>query len=137
VRASAGVRDGINAFYDAFSSGDPARFADVIADVDGVSVLGSAPDEGHDSRAAWLASYEAGVAGDMAGIRLEGFDPQGWEEATAGFGRDTPSFVLPDGSRLPTRLTAVLRREGDAWKVVHLHFSVGVPDEDAVVPPGG
>lgn len=40
--------------------------------------------------------------------------------------------MFPDGSRLATRLTAVLRREGDDWKVVHLHFSVGVPDEQAM-----
>ena len=49
-----------------------------------------------------------------------------------GWGVDEPHFVFPDGSRLPTRLTAVLREEGGDWKVVHLHFSVGVPDEQAM-----
>jgi hypothetical protein len=29
-----------------------------------------------------------------------------------------------------TRLTAVLRREDERWKVVHMHVSVGVPDEE-------
>jgi ketosteroid isomerase-like protein len=33
------------------------------------------------------------------------------------------------------RLTAVLRREDDAWKVVHLHVSAGVRDEDALERP--
>jgi ketosteroid isomerase-like protein len=33
------------------------------------------------------------------------------------------------------RLTAVPRREDDAWKVVHLHVSVGAPDEDAPERP--
>jgi hypothetical protein len=28
----------------------------------------------------------------------------------------------------------VLNLEDGAWKVVHLHFSVGVPDEEAVRP---
>jgi ketosteroid isomerase-like protein len=50
-------------------------------------------------------------------------------------GVDRPSFVLSDGSYLPTRMTAVLRNEADGWKVVHLHFSVGVPDEEAIQPP--
>jgi hypothetical protein len=52
-----------------------------------------------------------------------------------GFALDTPAFVFPDGSTLPTRLTAVLRSEDGEWKIVHLHFSVGVPDEEAVQPP--
>jgi hypothetical protein len=41
------------------------------------------------------------------------------------------------GDRLPTRLTAVLREDEGEWKAVHLHFSVGVPDEQAVVPAAG
>lgn len=55
-----------------------------------------------------------------------------YEERPLGWGVDEPSFVFPDGSRLPTRLTAVLCQEDDDWKVVHLHFSVGVPDEQAM-----
>jgi hypothetical protein len=30
----------------------------------------------------------------------------------------------------------VLSNDGGEWKVVHVHFSVGVPDEDAIQPPG-
>lgn len=60
-----------------------------------------------------------------SGMRLEGDDPRGYEEGTVGWGTDRPSFVLPDGSRLPTRLTAVLHSEQNEWKIVHLHFSVG------------
>jgi SnoaL-like domain len=52
-----------------------------------------------------------------------------------GFATDEPRFVLPDGQFLPTRLTGVLHQEGGEWKVVHLHFSVGVPDEEAIRPP--
>ena len=29
-----------------------------------------------------------------------------------------------------TRLTAILHEEAGRWKVVHLHVSVGVPDEE-------
>jgi ketosteroid isomerase-like protein len=36
---------------------------------------------------------------------------------------------------LQTRVTGVLRREDDDWKIVHLHFSVGVPDEEAIQQP--
>ena len=33
---------------------------------------------------------------------------------------------------MKTRLTAVLRREDGAWKLVHMHVSVGVPDDEVV-----
>lgn len=29
-----------------------------------------------------------------------------------------------------TRLTAVVRQEAGRWKIVHMHVSVGVPDEE-------
>jgi hypothetical protein len=45
---------------------------------------------------------------------------------------DQPTFVLPDGSSFETRLTAVVRKEDGQWKLVHAHFSVGVPDEEVM-----
>lgn len=45
---------------------------------------------------------------------------------------DQPIFLFPDGSAVQTRLTAVLHQEGGAWKLVHMHLSVGVPDEEVV-----
>jgi hypothetical protein len=134
MEQSAGVREAILRFYERFSAGDPAGFADILATGDGVSVIGTAPGEGHDEREAWIRSYEQGMSGEMAGMRLEGNDPRGFEEGSVGWGVDTPAFVLPDGSTLPTRLTAIVRREDGEWKVVHLHFSVGVPDEEAIEP---
>lgn len=137
MRASDGVREGLQRFYERFSSGDPEAFAAGIAAVDGVSVIGTGPDEGHSNRDDWIAAYAEGATSWAAGLRLEGSDPHGWEDGAVGFGTDSPRFVFPDGSTLPTRLTGVFRREGDEWKVVHLHFSVGVPDEQAIVPADG
>lgn len=137
MRQSETVREALGRFYDRFSAGDPEAFAAGLADVEGVSVIGTGPDEGHWSRDDWISGYAEGVDTWAAGLRLEGADPRGWEEGTVGWATDTPRFVFPDGGTLPTRLTGVLRREDDEWKIVHLHFSVGVPDEQAVVPPAG
>ena len=128
------VGEGLLRFYERFSSGDPDAFAAGIADVPGVSVIGSAPGEGHSDREDWIATYRAMMAGEMKGARLEGTAPRGWADGSLGFGVDEAAFVLPDGSRLRTRVTGVLHSDGDEWRVVHLHFSVGVPDEDAVEP---
>lgn len=58
-----------------------------------------------------------------AGERLSAFQhgPIGWAP-------DQASIVLPDGSEIPFRITAVFRNEGAVWKVVTTHLSLGVPD---------
>lgn len=135
MEESQAVTDAISAFYERFSAADAERFAAGISDCPGVSVIGSAPGEGHDDRESWIAAYASQIS--QLGITLRGESQRGYAEGTLGFGVDTPSFVLPDGSTLPTRLTAVLREESGEWKIVHLHFSVGVPDEEAIRPAPG
>lgn len=131
MKESTAVRDGLRTFYERFSAHDRQGFAAIIATGPGVSVIGSAPGEGHDTRDAWVSTY-ADSAPEL-GMRLEGGpSPRGWEEGTVGFAVDEPRFVMPDGSYLPTRVTGVLHLENGTWKVVHLHFSVGVPDEEAI-----
>lgn len=39
-------------------------------------------------------------------------------------------------STIKPRVTSVWRQEGEAWKLVHAHFSVGVPDEEVVALQG-
>lgn len=130
MQPSADVVTGLATFYDRFSSHDPNLFADALATGPGVSVIGSAPGEGIDTRDDWIAAYTEVMK--EAELRLEGGpDPRGFQHGGFGFAIDTPRFVLPDGTYIPTRLTAVMRRENGWWKVVHLHFSVGVPDEEA------
>jgi SnoaL-like domain len=45
---------------------------------------------------------------------------------------DEPKFGFPDGSGFDCRVTAIMRNEGNVWRLVHAHFSVGVPDEEVV-----
>ena len=66
------------------------------------------------------------------GLRVEAGDLRAWEEGSVGWLSDTPSFVLPDGTAIRTRTTAVMRREDGDWKLVQAHVSVGVPDEEVI-----
>ena len=61
-----------------------------------------------------------------------GEDPAGYEEGSLGWFVDEPTFFFPDGSSMDTRLTAVMHQEEGRWKLVHMHLSVGVPDEQVV-----
>ena len=129
METSTSVREAMLGFYDRFSSGDAASLADALtADEDAPLVIGTAPEQWEAGRSTWIAAFES-QASQMPGLRLEGDDPRCHEEGTVGWGADRPSIVLPDGARIPVRVTTVFRREGDAWKLVTAHFSLAVPDE--------
>lgn len=134
MKTSAAVIDGLAAFYAGYDSHHPERFASTLATGEGISVIGTAPGEGREGREAWVDGYARSIP--ELGMRLEaGPEPRGYAEGDVGFAVDHPRFVLPDGSFVAARLTAVLRSERDGWKVVHVHYSVGVPDEAAFQAP--
>ena len=134
MQESTEVRDALRTFYERFSAHDPAGFDDIIGSSPAVSVIGTGPGEGHDTRDAWVSTYAELIS--TMGLTLEGGgQPRAWQEGSVGLALDEPRFVMPDGSFIPTRLTGVLHQEDGRWKVIHLHFSVGVPDEEAVQSP--
>ena len=134
MRHSTEVRDALLRFYEVFSAEDLEGFAQIIAQEadEGVSVIGTEPGDWSEGREQWIAAREA-LMRAMEGLRLEaGEEPQGYEEGSMGWVVDWPRFVLADGNVISTRLTSILHQEDGEWKVVHIHISVGVPDEEVV-----
>jgi hypothetical protein len=132
MRRSAEVRDTLLRFYEVFSAPDLEGFARIIAQEDeGILVIGTDPGDWAEGRGRWIAAREA-LTHSMKGLRLEaGEEPQGYEEGSMGWVADRPTAVLPEGP-ISTRLTGVVRQEGREWRLVHVHLSVGVPDEEVV-----
>jgi ketosteroid isomerase-like protein len=126
MRESTAVRDAMLRFYDRLSAGDVASFDEVVAH-DAALIIGTAPGEWVTERDRMRFGFEA------EGLRLEtGGSAVAYEEGSMGWVADEPTFSFPDGSAMKTRLTAVLREEGGNWALVHMHVSVGVPDEEVV-----
>jgi hypothetical protein len=69
---------------------------------------------------------------EAEGVRIQAGESAGYEERSMGWVVDEPMFFFPDGSAMQTRLTAILHREDGAWELVHMHVSVGVPEEEVV-----
>jgi len=124
---SAEVRDAVLAFYRGVTSKDVARFDEIVSSDPATLVIGTAPGEWITERAGLRYGFEAEGLGIEPGER-----PMGYHEGSLGWFTDEPRFILPDGSGFRTRLTAVLRRENGRWKIVHMHWSTGVPDEEVV-----
>lgn len=129
MQKSAAVCEAMVRFYDRFSAGDVAGFADMITAWEGAFVIGTDPQQWEDGRETWIAGYESQIS-QIPGLRLAAGDLRGYAEGSLGWAADRPTFVLPDGTAIPTRLTAVLHQEDGQWKLVNAHFSVGVPDDE-------
>jgi len=132
MQPSAEVRDTLLRFYEVFSSQDLQSVAQIIAQqaAEGVLAIGTAG-EWLEGREQLLAALEAQM-NEMEGFRMEaGEEPHCYEEGSMGWVADRPRVVLPDGT-ISTRLTGVVRQEAGEWRFMHIHLSVGVPDEEVV-----
>lgn len=122
------VREAVLDFYGAISAKQVARFDDIVSSHPATLVIGTSPGEWVTERDRLRYGFEA------EGLTLEaGPRPAGWAEGSVGWFTDEPRYLFPDGSAMRTRLTAVVRREDGRWKIVHMHWSVGVPDDEVTV----
>lgn len=124
------LRDVVRRAYQVLIGGTD-RADDLVLDDDRVVAIGSDPEEwweGHDQIVGvFRAQGEA-----MRGGWVEGSDPKAYAVGDVGWVTDRPTLVMPDGTRVPFRVTATALRSDGAWKVVQWHGSVGVPNEEAV-----
>ena len=132
MQPSAEIRDALLRFYEVFSAQDLQSGAQMIAQqAEGVLAIGTDSTQWTEGREQWIAATEA-LMHEMEGFRMEaGEVPHCYEEGSMGWVADRPRVVLPDGI-ISTRLTGVVRQEEGEWRFVHLHLSVGVPDEEVV-----
>ncbi|MGH2710680.1 MAG: nuclear transport factor 2 family protein [Actinomycetota bacterium] len=125
MRESTEVLDALLKFYDRLSAGDVGSFEDLVSSEDATLVIGTAPGEFVRERERLRFGFEA------EGLSLDpGEAPVGYEEGSMGWAIDEPTMNFPDGTSIKTRLTAIMRKEDSSWKLLHGHYSVGVPDEE-------
>ncbi len=121
------VRDAMLRFMERLSANDVESFDGIVSSHPASLVIGTAPGE-------WVTERERLRFGfEMEGVGIApGADPAGWESGDLGWYTDEPTMSYPDGSTVATRMTAVLIREDGHWRLVHMHVSVGVPDDEVV-----
>jgi hypothetical protein len=97
-------------------SGDPATLF--------IGSAGEWVDDQEVLRGSTQVATEGLVAGDK---------PVAWANGDVGWFADQPKWVFADGTSAEMRMSAVLQRESDGWRIVHSHLSVAVPDDECVV----
>jgi hypothetical protein len=128
MRTATDVIDAMLRFYERLSAKDVASFDSLVSSDPATLVIGTAPGEWVTERARLRFGFEA------EGLAIEqGPSPAGWANGDTGWFTDEPTYIFPGGAgRMKTRLTSILQREDGAWRIVHMHVSVGVPDEEVL-----
>jgi len=116
---------------EAQSSGDYSFFERHFSQEDGVLAIGTDPEEWWAGYATITRVFKAQLE-EAGGFQILADTPQAYCDGSIGWLAGQPTVKLPDGTEVPVRLTAVLRREQNGWKIVQWHFSIGVPNEDSI-----
>jgi ketosteroid isomerase-like protein len=112
-------------FLDRLSAKDVSAFHQLVELGTATLVLGTAPGEVVREEERLRAGFEA------EGLAIRpGIEHGAWEEGSLGWYVGESTVVVPDGTKQAWRMTTVWRRSDDSWKLVHMHASVGVPDEE-------
>ncbi|MEJ2588180.1 MAG: nuclear transport factor 2 family protein [Deltaproteobacteria bacterium] len=113
---------------EALSSGDAAFFESRFSQRDGVIAIGTDPEE-------WWAGYAAitkifkSQLEEAGGFQILPDTPLAYRDGAVGWLAGRPRLKLTDGSEIPFRLTVVLQKDPDDWKIVQWHFSAGISNE--------
>ncbi|MBO1267635.1 nuclear transport factor 2 family protein [Arthrobacter cavernae] len=130
MRRSQELEDLVARWFAAASTGD-ASLVDTAVSLDpGARLIGSDPSEwlhGGEAVARFLRGEVTNAAGQAQ------FSPEGteaFEEGTVGWATTRLTITLPDGGHVSPRWSAVFHREGDTWRFVQTHASIGVANAD-------
>ena len=120
----------VERMYAAQAAGDVDWLSTLLSTSDGTLTIGTDAAEwweGAQIRDRWLAQ----IAPGMGEARLKATRLRAFEDGDVGWVADEPRVVLPDGTTLTMRATAVFHREDGAWRLVQGHSSLGVPNADS------
>jgi SnoaL-like domain len=133
VERSSELRDLAMRVYQAVTTSDISLMERMMSHRPDILNIGTDPDEwsvGFDTIMRIAQAQFQQMGGDTQSIQVEGVDPQAFVEGTVGWIADRGIYLLPGGIRFPFRMTMVAHQEGGEWRVVQLHVSVGVRNQD-------
>lgn len=108
------------------SSGQAGSIQEIYSLQEGVTIIGNDPNEWFDDRDSVMAFMNAGSSSQ---VEIDVQNLRAYSEGNVGWTMDRVSVKLPNGVELPVRHTRIFHKENSAWKMVHLHVSIAVPNE--------
>jgi hypothetical protein len=124
---SAEIVDTVLELYRRMLAGEAEAANDLISRDPALVFIGSAGEWVDDQTTLRSGTQEPGEG------LVAGPNPVGYADGDMGFFADQPTWLFADGTKAEMRLSAVLRREPPGWRVINLHMSVAVPDDQCVM----
>ena len=122
--------DAYNQMFQDIQEGRVTSASNVLSSSDEISAIGTDPTEWWMGRETLSPILDAQFAGfRQLGAKFNTSNAEAWTEGDFGFVVDQPTVTLNDGRSVQIRATTIVHREGGAWKIVHQHASIGVPNE--------
>ncbi|MBK8905387.1 MAG: nuclear transport factor 2 family protein [Anaerolineaceae bacterium] len=129
MKASPELRDVIAGWFAAVSTGDTAWTNRHISHNAGARLVGTDPNEMlTGEKVAEFLQEEASAMAGMVKVSLG--NVEAYEEGSVGWGLAHPTLTLPNGKDVSPRWSAVFHQEDGQWKLVQLHASVGIANEE-------
>ncbi len=130
MKADPDLRDIMLRWYTAMSRGDIAAVAALMSTQAGTLVVGTAPEEWWFGRETFVRVLKKQMEEVGGSLNVTPGDPIAHSDGDVGWVADRPLVSLPNGISIPMRITGVLRREDEAWKIVQWHASVAAGNEE-------
>ena len=132
MKPSAEISELLSSVFDTFGTNRMFEtFSGMLPSDQGTLFVGTDDAEWWDNRESLMRALEA-QAGELQGAQPKVTHVEGWEDGSVGWGAARIEVVFGDGPPARLRFTGTLVKEGDEWKMVQGHASVGVPNEEAV-----
>jgi len=129
VQESAELRAVIAAWFDRVSYGDLLWVDRHVSRETGVRFVGTNPGEEikGEEGAAFLEEEVMAMAG---AVEVHLGHVEAYQEGSVGWELARPTITLANGHRISPRWSAVFHWEDGQWKLVQLHASVGIPNQE-------
>jgi SnoaL-like domain len=121
------IRDTVLEFCRHMLAGEADEANDLISRDPALIFIGSAGEWVDDQ-----AVLRAGKLDPGEGLQ-PGPNPSAYANGDVGWYVDRPTWIFGDGTTADMRMSAVLQREPEGWRIVHAHLSVAVPDDQCVM----
>lgn len=129
MQASPELRSIIAGWFESVTEGDPSWAENHVSRRDGVRLVGTDPGEVLEGeKAAEFLKEEVKAMGGTVKVSLG--DVEAYQEGSVGWGLARPTIILPNGVQVSVRWSGVFHREDGIWRLVQLHASVGIPNEE-------
>ena len=125
------IEELVRAWFAAASSGDPSVIDTHVSTDPATRLVGSDPSEWL-SGGGQIAAFLRGEVTNAGGAaKFTPTDTEAYKDGAVGWAATRLTIRLPDGAAVHPRWTAVFHKEGDVWKFVQTHASIGIANEDA------